>query len=174
MPANGRALSGHVDHVETRDGHDDMRHTAVDVVHNSFFAIDLEPHVHPQIGRFAHLQPDQFAAQVSPNDTGRGPEGNLLGRPGDLVRETREAAGAIPAHLGFTAVAVVIAHSKIGAVRPRFEQKNSVCPHPAMSVTNPRDLLRPQPDLAAAIVDHDEVVAGAVHFREAQLHRGKL
>jgi len=87
---------------------------------------------------------------------------------GNFVRVSRKAARTVAAHLSFTTVAIVIPHPKIGAVRCLFEQKNPICADTVMPIANPHDLFGIQTHITGAIVDHDEIVAGAIHFSETQ------
>src|ERR1043166_6362708 len=98
----------------------------------------------------------------------------LISRADDLSGKPRETTRAVAAHFRFAAIAIVIPHPKIGAVLPRLEQKNSIRTDAAMPVANAHDLLRLEPHIAGAIVDHNEIVARAVHFGEAQLHMSIL
>ena len=89
-------------------------------------------------------------------------------RTGGPVRETRETARAVAAHLGFAAIGIVIAHPEIRAVRRRLEHENAVRADAAMPIAEARDLFAGQREIAGAIVEQDEIVARAIHFRETQ------
>ncbi len=127
-----------------------------------------------QIFRLAHLQGHAFAFQRGRDHAGRSFEGKLIERTGHLLREARKTARAIPAHLRFATIGVVITHPEIGAVRSRLEQEHTVRSDPAMPIAELRDLLALQLKLALAIIEHDEVIARAVHLREMQGRHGGL
>jgi hypothetical protein len=90
-----------------------------------------------------------------------------------VTRVARKATRSIAAHLRFAAVGIVVTHAKVCAVRRALEHQHSIGPDAAMPVANPRDLRSRQLQIARAIIDHDEIVARAVHLRETQ-HGGLL
>ena len=145
-----------------------MRDAAVDITGADLFAADRHLEPEPQVVRLAHLQRDQLAVQLRADHAGGSFEGKLFQRPGGAIRETRETARAIAAHLGLAAVGVVIAHPEIGPVRRALEHEHAIGPDPAVPVADARDLLARQREVARAIVEQDEIVARAVHFRETQ------
>jgi hypothetical protein len=106
--------------------------------------------------------------QFSANQTCRSLKGDFYRSVGNPVRVARETTRPIPAHFRFATVAIIIAHSEIGAVRAFLKQQNSVRPYTAVSIANSDDLIRPKTHLAGAIVDHYEIVARSVHLGEAQ------
>ena len=64
------------------------------------------------------------------------------------LREAREAARAVAAHLGLAAVGVVIAHPKIRAVLRGLDHEHAVGADAAMAVAEAGDLRRGQRELA--------------------------
>src|SRR5262249_24071157 len=106
--------------------------------------------------------------ELAANQAGRRLKGNVLGPVSNFVRKPRETTCAVSTHFRLPAVAIVIAHPEIGAVRAFLEQKNSVRAYTAMAIANPDDLFRTQLNIAGPIVDHDEIISGTVHLRKAQ------
>src|SRR5207244_6849044 len=90
---------------------------------------------------------------------------------GNLVCEARETARAVAAHFRFAAVAIVITHPEICAVRAFLEQKDPVRANPAMAIADPDDLLEIELNITDPIIDHHEIVSGAVHLGETQHRR---
>ena len=88
----------------------------------------------------------------------------------DLAGEEGGAARAIAAHLSRQARGVDIAHLEIGAVRAgrgRIEDDDAIGAEAAAAVAEQGcELLQPVGRQAAklAAVDHDEVIAGAMHL----------
>ena len=104
------------------------------------------------------------------DNSGRRFKPNIILRAGDFLREPCKATGAIAAHFRFATIAIIVSHSKIGPILRFFEQQNPIRTHSGMSVANPGNLRWRKPNITGAIVDHDKIVAGAVHFDEAQHH----
>ncbi len=83
--------------------------------------------------------------------------------------EAGEAAGAVAAHLGFATVGIIIAHAEIGVgAVGGFNREHAVGPDAEMAVAKPLDLRGGQRAIERAVVDDNEVVAGAAH-----LHKGE-
>ena len=57
---------------------------------------------------------------------------------------------------------------EIRAIRRPLNYEHSIRTHTAVAIADPGDLLRGQMQTPAAIVDHDEIVTGAVHLAETQ------
>src|SRR6266849_6298743 len=142
VTADRRALGKNMDDIEPRHGDNHMLNAAVDVMDHRIFTIDLQPQVQPQVRGIAHIQRDEVTMQSRTDESGRRLERNSLGRAGDLFGKARQTARAISAHFRFAAVAIIITHPKIGAVRSFLKQKNPVRAHSAMAIANPNDLLR--------------------------------
>src|SRR3954454_7913370 len=109
-----------------------------------------------------------LAFDARADHAGQGLKGNILQRTRDAIREPRKAARTVAAHFGFTAVAIVVAHPKIGAVCRPFDEQDAIGADATMPVTEPRDLFACELQITAPITDHDEAAAGAIHFREPQ------
>src|SRR5581483_530168 len=118
--------------------------------------------------RVAHVQPNEIALELRADHAGWRFERNLFPGLCDFGRKTREATRAVAAHFGFAAVSVVVTHAKIRAVLRLLDQKNTVGADAAMTIADVRDLFATEPHVAGAIVDHDKIVACAVHLGEAQ------
>src|SRR2546429_2950991 len=121
-----------------------------------------------QVRGFSHSQRYQIALQFCGNHAGLRFERNFFLGCSDLVRETREATRAVATHLRFSAIGVEVTHTEICAVAWLFEQQDPVGADAAMPITQPRDLAAIQPNVSHPVVDKDEIVSGAIHFREAQ------
>src|SRR5438067_4441663 len=126
-----------------------------------------------QVRGSSHSQRYRIALQFRGNYAGLRFERNFLLGYSDLVCETREATRAVATHLRFSAIGVEVTHPKICAVSPSFEQQDPVGADAAMPITQLRDLAAIQPNVSHPAVDKDEIVSGAIHFREAQ-HRIRL
>ncbi len=87
--------------------------------------------------------------------------------------EPRKATSSIPAHFRLAAIGVVIAHPKVGPLRSGLNSENPVSTHTTMAVAKPCNAGSIQGKLAVPIVEHDEVVARAVHLGEGKLHSGE-
>src|SRR5262245_922627 len=86
-----------------------------------------------------------------------------------VVDELREAADAVPAHLGPRAVGVVDHHPAVGVTRARpLDQDEPVGPDPAPSVAEPRRQPGRVTREPLAGVDVDEVVRRPVQLGEAE------
>jgi len=165
---NGGAVPPDIDIVDLRDWNDNVRHPAVDKMNGFGFACDLQRNIQPQIARRRHLQRHQFTVKLGRNHAGRSLKGNLPLRAGNFVCKSRKAARAVAAHFRFTAVAVKVAHPEVRPVSRFFEQQNSIGADAAVTIANARDLRGIEMNFARTIVDHHEIVSGAVHFRETQ------
>ncbi len=168
MMPQSRADRPDIDLLDSGHRHDDVRDAAVDITGVNFFPADSDFEPEPEIVRLAHLERDQFADELRADHPGGGFEGQLLERTRRPVGVAREAAGAVAAHFRFAAVGIVVAHAEIGAVRGTFQEEHAVGPDPAMAIADARDLFAGQLEVAHPIVEQDEIVAGAVHFRETQ------
>ena len=106
-------------------------------------------------------------------DPGVRPERHLAVAPETLrQREAREAARAVAAELGDTAVRVVVAHDEIVRVVP-LEQEHAVRADAAAAIAQLPEQLTPfLGEEAIAVVDDHEVVPRAVHLRERDPHAG--
>ena len=82
--------------------------------------------------------------------------------------EAREAARAVAAHVGFAAVSVVVAHAEVRAVLRGLDGEQAVGPDAAVAVAQAGDLRAGEGGLAVAVIDHDEIISGPVHFCEVQ------
>ena len=81
-----------------------------------------------------------------------------------------DRARGVAARAHFAAIAVEDAHSKIGALA-RLEQDYLIAPYPLPSIRQRSGGLRSQfGKRIAPRVEHDEIVAEAVHFGEGYAH----
>ena len=82
--------------------------------------------------------------------------------------ETSETPCSVATHLRFSPVGIVVAHSKICTLRRGLDRKNAVGSDPTMAIAKQRHARRVQGERFVAIVDHDEIIACAVHFGEGK------
>jgi hypothetical protein len=84
-----------------------------------------------------------------------------------VQQEPCDAPGCIQACLGFSAVDVVDPHPGIGACcRGPFDHQQLVSADTDMAVADPTDFLLRGLKWLIAAVNHDEIVAKAMHFQE--------
>ena len=85
-----------------------------------------------------------------------------------MRREPAEAARAIPAHFRLAAVRIVIAETEIRAVAGGLHREQSIRADPAVAVAERGDRVAVEFDREVAVINDDEVIAGAVHFEKVQ------
>src|ERR1700736_6361773 len=93
---------------------------------------------------------------------------NLALRSCHLAGEPGETTRTVAAHFRFASVAVVVPHSEIGPVCRVLQEQNSIRTNPAVTVAYPGDLFRAEKNIAGTIIDHNEIVPGAIHLHKAQ------
>src|SRR5260370_35542497 len=101
------------------------------------------------------------AIELCSDDAGRRFEAELGEWSSNFAREPGKTASAITAHLGLTAIAVVISHLEIGAVGGIFQQEDSVSSHPPLTIGQKCDFIRVQPNPPATITQQTEMLPGA-------------
>ena len=90
------------------------------------------------------------------------------------MHETHEAARAVAALLHLAAVGIEDPVVEVRALEPRpLDDQDLVAADTQVAVGEALPRRRVEGDGLAGGVDHDEVVAGAVHLGECQLHRIK-
>ena len=87
-----------------------------------------------------------------------------------VIHEAPKAAGAVATHLRLAAIGVVVAHFEVTTLGGRLHAEKAIRADAAMAVTQLLDLLFGEGQLKVAIVQHDEVIASAVHFGELEGH----
>jgi hypothetical protein len=97
-----------------------------------------------------------------------------LGRQAAVGDELDEAARAVAAVLHLAAIVVedAIAEIDIGP-RRALDQQQLVCAHAKVAIGDGAPLLGREVDRGLDAVEHDKVVARAVHLGEVQFHGGK-
>src|ERR1700746_3164764 len=118
--------------------------------------------------RTTHLKFHELSFKRSLNHSRHGLETDFGEGTRDLIKKAREAPSTVTTHFRFPAVAVEISHSKIGLARVVLDQQQAVRADPSMAVAQKSYLLRRKFISAAPIVDEDEIVSGAVHFRKSK------
>ena len=100
-------------------------------------------------------------------DADRAPVGEAV-----IEHEAREAAGAVAALLDLGAVGVEDPVAEVDPfARRRLDEQDLVGADAEMAIGDAPPLLAPEAQRLANAVDDDEVVARAVHLREAKLRR---
>ena len=95
----------------------------------------------------------------------------MLGGQALIAHEAHEAARAIAALFDFTAVGVEDAITEINpGGRGRLDQHHLVGADTEVPVGQQAPLLGLEPHALAHAVEHDKIVAGALHLGELQLH----
>jgi hypothetical protein len=111
---------------------------------------------------------DDRVPMLGPDEARAGLEGH--GRAWltlEHARETREAAGAVAAHLSLAAVGVEIAHHELGAAVPaRFHEHKPIRADAKVAVTEPGNAVPVDGQHALAVVEHHEIVARPSHLCE--------
>ena len=88
--------------------------------------------------------------------------------------KTQYASSAVAAHASFLPVGIEVYHFKVISL-VRVQQHETVGPNAKSSVTHGRDMLGVQAaESAGPVIQKDEVVAGALVFKEWDLHGAKL
>ena len=83
-----------------------------------------------------------------------------------LPNKATEAAGTIAALTGFAAVGVIDTHEKVRPVGTGLCHDQLITTNAVVTVRYPADHFRAECEGRADPVEHDEVVAQRVHFRE--------
>jgi hypothetical protein len=93
-----------------------------------------------------------------------------LGGQAPAVHELHEAARAVAALLDLAAVGVEDAVAEIDVGRPALHHEDLVAADAEVAVGEPLELRAREREGLAGAVDDDEVVAGALHLGELELH----
>ena len=153
---------------EVIDKDDRVGDAGIDGVNGEGKVGDLEWGIEGEGVGEAHVNLDEIADAMADDFAREGFEVNRARLGADFLGETGEAAGPISAHFGFTAVGVVVAHAEVGGGLGGFDSDEAIGADAAMAVTNLGDLGGGEWEYIEAIIDHDEVIACAVHFGEIQ------
>src|SRR4051794_33982251 len=89
--------------------------------------------------RRAQFDTDIFSNEPRSDHPSHRLKAKVFALPGEPRRVASKTAGTVSAHLGFTAVAVVVTHPKITAVPWRFHNEQAVAANSAMPVAQPRN-----------------------------------
>jgi hypothetical protein len=82
----------------------------------------------------------------------------------------RNASSAISTHAAIAPIRVIVHHSVI-SVSALLQEQQAICTYPPPAVTQDAGCTGAVADLSAAIVNHDEIIARAAHFRELNSHK---
>ena len=98
-------------------------------------------------------------------------DNGVLGGQSLIMHEAHEAARAVAALFYLAAIGVKDAIAEVSARRlRRLDQQQLIKADAGMAIAQRTDLFRGQFDILTHAVDHDEVVAEAVHFGKFQAH----
>ena len=143
-----------------------MWHTTINKMRSDLFVFERNFQIETQAFRLAHLEGDAFTMQSRADHAGRRLKGKRLHRTRDATREARKTPRAIATHFGFAAIGVIVSHAKICAVRRLLQDQNSIRTHPSMPIANADYFFGGELQFAGTIIEQNEIVPRAVHFRE--------
>src|SRR5580700_12053767 len=118
--------------------------------------------------RSTHRKSHELSFKRSLNYSRHGLERDFRVRTRDLIKKARKAPSTVTTHFRFPAVAVEISHPKICLACGALGEKQAVRADTSMAVTQKGYLLRRKFISTAPIIDEDEIVPGAVHFRKSK------
>jgi hypothetical protein len=118
--------------------------------------------------RSTHRKSHELSFKRSLNHSRHGLETDFREGTRGLIKKAREAPSTVTTHFRFPAVAVEISHPKIGLACGTLDQKQTVPADTSMAVAQKSYLLRRKFVSTAPIIDEDEIVPGAVHFRKSK------
>src|SRR5271165_1735639 len=118
--------------------------------------------------RSTHRKSHEFSFKRCLNHSRHGLERDFREGTRDLIKKAREAPSTVTTHFRFPAVAVEISHPKICLACGALDEKHAVRADTSMAVTQKSYLLRRKFISTAPIIDEDEIVPGAVHFRKSK------
>ena len=157
-----------IDVVKEDDGVGDA---GVEAVDGEEFAGDREGLVELEVEGGAHVDAHLAVFKLGRDHAGEGFEADEFeGVAVEVIDEATEAAGAVAAHFGFTAVGIVVAHFEVAAFGGGFDEEEAIGTDAAVAVAEACDLVSGEGEAEVPIVEHDEVIPGTVHFDELQLH----
>jgi hypothetical protein len=85
-------------------------------------------------------------------------------------RVQRNASSAISTHAAVAPIRVIVHHSVI-SFSAFLQEQQAIATYPPPAVTQDAGCTSAVPDLSAAIVNHDKIIARAAHFRELNSHK---
>ena len=123
--------------------------------------------------RSTHRERHEFSVKPSVNHTRGSLETDFRKRAGNLIKKACETPSAVAAHIRLTTVAVEISHPKVSLAHGLLGKEDPVGANASMTIAQKSYLLGLKFISAVPIIDEDEIVAGAVHFRKSK-HTGSL
>ena len=165
-----RAQACHVHRGESGHFHDGVRHSGVHEVIGPGPPLRQQLAVEPPVARRRHPQEHAAIEDFGTDFAGDGLDAHLGGRDAAVVREARDAARAVAAHLRLAAVGIEKPHAKIRR-RRGLHQHDAIGADPGA----PRHDLR-QPGAVVRrkhllpVVHQQEVVGRAMHFAKRYFH----
>jgi len=153
------------------DEGDDVRDAGVDEMERAAEAGDRGAGVELEVLGLGHGDADVLADHLGGEGAGDGFEGDFLENDfPEVGGEAAEAARAVAAHFGFAAVGVVVAETEIRAFPGGLHGEQAVGADAAIAVAERGDGVGVEVDGEVAVVNDDEVIAGAVHFEKVEEH----
>ena len=150
-----------------------MRHAGVHEMQRAVeagdFGVGVELEVLGLGHRDAHVLADHFRGQRA----GDGLEGDFFQHDFPEMRgEAAETTRAVAAHFRLAAVRIVVAETEIRAFLGGLDGEQPIRPDPAVAVAERGDGVGVEflGEREVAVVNDDEVVAGAIHFEEVEEH----
>ena len=158
-------------HVVEILGEDDcMRDAGVYKVYLHRSSIDLETGWRSVRMGITHGHANLALGKGGPNSAGGCFETYLSHVGAEPSGETREATRTVSAHLRLVAVGIVVAHPEIRPVSWGLNDEKTIRADAAMSVAEPCHVGGVQHQPSVSVVEHDEVVPGAIHLAKGELH----
>ena len=139
-------------------------------------SIDAGTGLELEILRLGHGDANVFIDEFCSECAGDGLEGNgggdvlLVAKVGG---EEAEAASSVSTHFGFAAIGIVVAELEVGTFLGWFDGEKPIGTDAAMAIAEGGDGVLVEGDGEIAVINDNEVIAGAVHFVEVEKHFGK-
>jgi len=170
--ANGGSVFDNVAVGEVIDKNDGVRNACVEIVDGckgGDWRVELEA------DGVRHVDADFFANEFRLEGAGDGLEGEgctvAAEKSGGVAAKT---TGAITAHFRFAAVGIIVTEFDISIAFGRFDCDVAIRSDAAVAIAEEGDLGGGEVGVERAVINHDEVVSGSVHFGESESHGSKL
>ena len=151
--------------IELIDKDDRMGNAGVEVKDLDGVVVKIDRTCRTIIVGIGHPQTDGVVLYFGGNDAGQSAKANLSAGNTMKMSETGGATPTVAAHFCDRAIGVVKTPGKVG-IAAGFNEDKAIGPYPDHSPTDPSGefgLVRQSND-RAAMIDNDEIVAGAAHF----------
>ena len=175
VAADEGAEGRHVEGGEIVDETDGVRNAGVEVVEDPGASVPGDGEVWaPILGR-GEVDADGAGDDFGAEDAGGGFDEHVVGCGPEFACQSRDAAGPVAAHVGLGTVGVEEAHAEVGVGRGGLDQDDAFGADAAAPVAEAGD----ESGVAGGegkvpVVEEEEIVAGAVHFPETEVHGGRM